>query len=616
MLLLISLSQVGGLRAGLENVPGNGTRQRPPQAAVITSGLEEFPSTGPSDYTSSAAEDSSDTVIYVGPNGHLSDRDLTDNENPPASESQNFDKEDSFAMLRNELRNKSDNYSSSPRFGPRFNSNMKKRLSAATEDSWKVQMAEVIDDCENRVVADSQNLQSTDIMDATVYQTSCNDPLTTTCLLTNDMEEDSERSPPSEHNNCSEARANEYVELSDLREVNLSSSGRCYSQGESDLMEIRYIRINEETEKAILRKEKRIKKLFKKYNSDTSGDEDYTRRSKPSRHSCPGFEFGKSASNDRTGHHERMSSSKGSSTDDNFNINDPNVTSQDSSVTRDSETHNWGSKRKAKKSVCKNIETLTESPLGSKLIVESVSADLKKSMCGNGDTSKDSSRNSRQISENVSTDIAASPCPSNSSREELVNSSESYVTSSLARVKNVSSNGRNSIERSSKIKYTDCPRRIADHIPKESTNENRKDRPTPCSSERYKESIEHGRKSDLKPASDTYPKKSLDDTQLPCQKCKKERLNTSRHDTRRSVRNGDYDSNTFPRRRVKKRQKKKLSRQNGDAVCGVQLDQEDWGSIRPSSVEIPNGDVALPEARVISTFKAKPVRRKNSLFSG
>ena len=36
-----------------------------------------------SDYTSSAGEDSCDTVIYVGPNGRISDQDLTDNEGPP-----------------------------------------------------------------------------------------------------------------------------------------------------------------------------------------------------------------------------------------------------------------------------------------------------------------------------------------------------------------------------------------------------------------------------------------------------------------------------------------------------------------------------------------------------
>ena len=36
-----------------------------------------------SDYTSSAGEDSCDTVIYVGPNGQISDQDLTDNEGPP-----------------------------------------------------------------------------------------------------------------------------------------------------------------------------------------------------------------------------------------------------------------------------------------------------------------------------------------------------------------------------------------------------------------------------------------------------------------------------------------------------------------------------------------------------
>ena len=38
-----------------------------------------------SDYnTSSAGEDSCDTVIYMGGSGHISDRDLTDNERPPS----------------------------------------------------------------------------------------------------------------------------------------------------------------------------------------------------------------------------------------------------------------------------------------------------------------------------------------------------------------------------------------------------------------------------------------------------------------------------------------------------------------------------------------------------
>ena len=38
-----------------------------------------------SDYnTSSAGEDSCDTVIYMGSNGQISDRDLSDNERPPS----------------------------------------------------------------------------------------------------------------------------------------------------------------------------------------------------------------------------------------------------------------------------------------------------------------------------------------------------------------------------------------------------------------------------------------------------------------------------------------------------------------------------------------------------
>lgn len=35
-----------------------------------------------SDYNSSTGEESCDTVIYCGPDGELSDRDLTDNEGP------------------------------------------------------------------------------------------------------------------------------------------------------------------------------------------------------------------------------------------------------------------------------------------------------------------------------------------------------------------------------------------------------------------------------------------------------------------------------------------------------------------------------------------------------
>ena len=35
-----------------------------------------------SDHTSSTGEESCDTVIYCGPNGEVSDRDLTDNEGP------------------------------------------------------------------------------------------------------------------------------------------------------------------------------------------------------------------------------------------------------------------------------------------------------------------------------------------------------------------------------------------------------------------------------------------------------------------------------------------------------------------------------------------------------
>ena len=38
---------------------------------------------GSSDYNSSTGEESCDTVIYVGPDGEISDRDLTDNEGPP-----------------------------------------------------------------------------------------------------------------------------------------------------------------------------------------------------------------------------------------------------------------------------------------------------------------------------------------------------------------------------------------------------------------------------------------------------------------------------------------------------------------------------------------------------
>jgi len=55
---------------------------RPP--AVRTCGIDATTAkVDISDYTSSAGEDSCDTVIYVGPNGRISDQDLTDNEGPP-----------------------------------------------------------------------------------------------------------------------------------------------------------------------------------------------------------------------------------------------------------------------------------------------------------------------------------------------------------------------------------------------------------------------------------------------------------------------------------------------------------------------------------------------------
>ncbi|XP_065051675.1 kinesin-like protein KIF26B isoform X3 [Rhopilema esculentum] len=54
---------------------------RPP--AIRTCGIDVGTKLEVSDYTSSAGEDSCDTVIYVGPNGRISDQDLTDNEGPP-----------------------------------------------------------------------------------------------------------------------------------------------------------------------------------------------------------------------------------------------------------------------------------------------------------------------------------------------------------------------------------------------------------------------------------------------------------------------------------------------------------------------------------------------------
>ena len=54
---------------------------RPP--AIRTCGIDVTTKVDVSDYTSSAGEDSCDTVIYVGPNGRISDQDLTDNEGPP-----------------------------------------------------------------------------------------------------------------------------------------------------------------------------------------------------------------------------------------------------------------------------------------------------------------------------------------------------------------------------------------------------------------------------------------------------------------------------------------------------------------------------------------------------
>lgn len=59
------------------------TRMRKPRirTSALSESLREGCS-GTSDYTSSTGEESCDTVIYVGPDGQISDRELTDNEGP------------------------------------------------------------------------------------------------------------------------------------------------------------------------------------------------------------------------------------------------------------------------------------------------------------------------------------------------------------------------------------------------------------------------------------------------------------------------------------------------------------------------------------------------------
>ncbi|XP_057304780.1 kinesin-related protein 10-like isoform X1 [Hydractinia symbiolongicarpus] len=82
-----------------------GRRRRPYPAIVQTYGIDDNGLS--SDYnTSSAGEDSCDTVIYMGSNGHLSDRDLTDNERPPSP--------DTFRAMRLKLASSSEDETNEP----------------------------------------------------------------------------------------------------------------------------------------------------------------------------------------------------------------------------------------------------------------------------------------------------------------------------------------------------------------------------------------------------------------------------------------------------------------------------------------------------------------------
>ena len=74
-------------------------RTKPVQPLLVTQACESE-SFNDSEFTTSAAEESCDTVIYVGPKGEvLSDRDLTDFEGPPEfDESANFNEESNFDL--------------------------------------------------------------------------------------------------------------------------------------------------------------------------------------------------------------------------------------------------------------------------------------------------------------------------------------------------------------------------------------------------------------------------------------------------------------------------------------------------------------------------------------
>eukprot|EP00794_Sanderia_malayensis_P017715 gene17715-19486_t len=105
---------------------GRLSRRLPRPPAVRTCGIDIAPKFEPSDCTSSAGEESCDTVIYVGPNGRLSDQDLTDNESPPVNESLSAEE---FVLSDCE------NRPSSPRFGPKSANSVKSRVSSGAKVS-------------------------------------------------------------------------------------------------------------------------------------------------------------------------------------------------------------------------------------------------------------------------------------------------------------------------------------------------------------------------------------------------------------------------------------------------------------------------------------------------
>ena len=98
-------------------------RWRPRSPAVRTSGIEEescIEEGNSSDYTSSAGEESCDTVVYMGSNGKLDDASFTDNETPPC----NVSSEEEITIIepdshRISFDDDTRKMNSSPTFGPR-----------------------------------------------------------------------------------------------------------------------------------------------------------------------------------------------------------------------------------------------------------------------------------------------------------------------------------------------------------------------------------------------------------------------------------------------------------------------------------------------------------------